>query len=124
MFDFDPRDYDSRDDERHGSTPNRGNRGASDDRDRDDDWRQPEVRVRDRDDARWAERDHDPSGLASRDVFMRDLDLLRGPEREIVHDARDREYSLRGSETRTLSTIGAFRVVSTRDLPCWRHARR
>jgi hypothetical protein len=33
-MDFDPRDDDSRDDERHGSTPNRGNRGASDDRDR------------------------------------------------------------------------------------------
>ena len=24
MFDFDPRDYDSREDERHGNTPNRG----------------------------------------------------------------------------------------------------
>jgi hypothetical protein len=45
-----------------------------------------------------------------RDVFMRHLDLPRGPEREIVHD-RDREYTLRGSETRTLSTVGAFRVV-------------
>ena len=39
---------------------------------------------------------------------MRDLDLPRGPDREIVHDARDREYTLRGSETRTLSTVGAF----------------
>jgi hypothetical protein len=47
---------------------------------------------------------------------MRDLDLPRGPDREIVHDARDREYTLRGSETRTLSTVGAFRVVSARDL--------
>ena len=35
---------------------------------------------------------------------------------EIVHDARDREYTLRGSESRTLSTVGAFRVVSSRDL--------
>ena len=35
---FDPRDYDSRDDQWHGNTPNRGNRGASDDCDRDDDW--------------------------------------------------------------------------------------
>jgi hypothetical protein len=51
-----------------------------------------------------------------RDVFMRDLDLPRGPDREIVHDARDREYTLRGSEIRTLSTVGAFRVVSARDL--------
>ena len=30
--------------------------------------------------------------------------------REIVRD-RDHEYTLRGSETRTLSTVGAFRVV-------------
>jgi hypothetical protein len=29
---------------------------------------------------------------------------------------RDHEYSLRGSETRTLATVGAFRVVSSRDL--------
>jgi DNA-binding MarR family transcriptional regulator len=29
---------------------------------------------------------------------------------------RDREYTLRGSESRTLATVGAFRVVSTRDL--------
>jgi hypothetical protein len=55
-------------------------------------------------------------GLDPRDVFMRDLDLPRGPDREIVHDARDREYTLRGSETRTLSTVGAFRVLSARDL--------
>jgi integrase len=48
-MDFDPRDYDSRDDERHGSAPNRGNRNVSDDRDRDDDWRQPDVRPHDRD---------------------------------------------------------------------------
>jgi hypothetical protein len=46
--------------------------------------------------------------LDPRDVFMRDLDLPRGPAREIVHDARGREYTLRGSETRTLSTVGAF----------------
>ncbi|MFA5910156.1 MAG: hypothetical protein WC815_15350 [Vicinamibacterales bacterium] len=41
---------------------------------------------------------------------MRDLDLPRGEDRELVRD-RDRQYSLRGSETRTLSTVGAFRVV-------------
>lgn len=45
-----------------------------------------------------------------RDVFMRGLDLPRGADREMVRD-RDHEYSLRGSETRTLSTVGAFRVV-------------
>ena len=45
-----------------------------------------------------------------RDVFSRGLELPRGANREIVRD-RDHEYSLRGSETRTLSTVGAFRVV-------------
>jgi hypothetical protein len=47
---------------------------------------------------------------------MQGLDLPRGRDREIVHDARDREYTLRGSETRTLSTVGAFRVVPAREL--------
>jgi hypothetical protein len=46
---------------------------------------------------------------------MRDLGLPRGREREIVHD-REREYTLRGSESRTLATVGAFRVASSRDL--------
>ena len=50
MFDFDPRDFDSRDDERRGNEPSRGSRGGSDDRDRDDDWSQPGTRTRDRDD--------------------------------------------------------------------------
>jgi hypothetical protein len=44
---------------------------------------------------------------------MRDLDLPRGPDREIVHDARDRQYTLWGSETRTLSTVGAFKHAGT-----------
>ena len=85
-MDFDPRDFD-------------------DSRDRNEDFR-------DRDDERWPDRErgHDP-----RDVFTRDLDLPRGREREIVRD-RDREYTLRGSESRTLATVGAFRVVSARDL--------
>jgi DNA-binding MarR family transcriptional regulator len=43
------------------------------------------------------------------------LKLPRGLEREIVRD-RDREYTLRGSESRTLASVGAFRVVSSRDL--------
>jgi hypothetical protein len=72
------------------------------------------------DGSRGLERDRDSrvrdGGLDPRDVFMRDLDLPRGPDREIVHDARDREYTLRGSETRTLSTVGAFRVVLAHDL--------
>ena len=43
------------------------------------------------------------------------LDLPSGPERELVRD-RDRDYRLSGSDTRTLSTVGAFRVVPERDL--------
>jgi hypothetical protein len=143
MFDFDPRDYDSRDDEGQGSTPNRGNRGASDDRDRDGDCRQPEMSrdrnhdartlgrgpgsresshsnndARDRrEDARWPDRGRDrrERDVDPRDVFTRHVDLPRGLEREIVRD-RDREYTLRGSESRTLATVGSFRVVSSRDL--------
>jgi hypothetical protein len=75
-----------------------------------------ETNTRDRNDERWPERDCDPRDLDPRDVFMRDLDLPRRREREIVHDPREREYTLRGSETRTLSTVGAFRVVPASDL--------
>src|SRR5438874_10052585 len=50
-----------------------------------------------------------------RDVFTHDLDLPRGLERERVH-GRDRDYDLRGSEVRTLATVGAFRVVPLDDL--------
>jgi hypothetical protein len=50
-----------------------------------------------------------------RDVFMKDLDLPRGPERNRVR-ARGGDVTLRGSESRTLSTVGAFRVVPAGDL--------
>jgi hypothetical protein len=106
-MDFDPRDVDSRDDERHGVDPDRGDRGSSDDRDWDD-WRQPTGRHRDRDDdvrtlgrgpgndsrashsdehvrnrrddTRWLERDRDERERAvdPRDPFVRHLDLPRG----------------------------------------------
>jgi DNA-binding MarR family transcriptional regulator len=56
----------------------------------------------------------DASG-GPRDVFARGLDLPRGPERERVH-VHGHEYALRGSETRALATIGAFRVVAVDDL--------
>ena len=141
-MDLDPRDVDSREDDRFDF--DRGGRRASHDNDRDDDWRQPDVRSRDHDDARqlgrghgsdsrqstnvkqgddprdstrWIGRDRDSRerDVDSRGVFTRDLDLPRGLEREIVRD-RDREYTLRGSESRTLATVGAFRVVSSRDL--------
>ena len=70
-----------------------------------------------RDESRWTDRDREPPDRAtdSREPFTRDLDLPRGLDREIVRD-RDREYTLSGSETRTLATVGAFRVVSSRDL--------
>jgi hypothetical protein len=58
-------------------------------------------------------RERDP--VDPRDAFVEKLDLPRGLERELVHE-RDREYALRGSESRTLSIVGSFRVVSSRDL--------
>ena len=142
-MDFDPRDIDSRDDERYGYDREHGDRDGSD-HDRDwDDWRQHDPCNRDddsrelgrgpgdesrrsdsdersrdsRDDERWAERDRDPREreFDPRDVFTRDVHLPRGLEREIVRH-RDRDYTLRGSESRTLATVGAFRVVSSCDL--------
>jgi len=53
--------------------------------------------------------------LDIRDVFTRDLELPRGPERERVW-ARDSDVRLRGSEVRALATVGAFRVVPAGDL--------
>jgi DNA-binding MarR family transcriptional regulator len=76
-------------------------RWADDPRERDDDPRDRDMPERDRSDPR--------------DVFLRELDLPRGPERERVFDG-DREYTLRGSESRTLATVGAFRVVPAQDL--------
>jgi hypothetical protein len=134
-MDFDPRDYgdprDSRDrDDRDRDfdddalSPGRGSNAPSveehHDRDRDDerrDAREPSD-PRDRDDDRWPERERDPRERDSdpREVFTRGLDLPRERDRQIVHDSRDREYTLRGSESRTLATVGAFRVVPTRDL--------
>jgi hypothetical protein len=101
----DPRDRDDdpRDIEIHWIELGRGSDPREDDpRDRDED-----ARERDRD---TRERDHDP-----RDVFLRDLDLPRGLEREIVIDG-DHRYELNGDESWSLATVGAFRVVSDRDL--------
>jgi hypothetical protein len=68
-------------------------------------------------DPRWLERDRETRDRDPdvRDVFTRDLNLPRGLEREVVFH-RGREYTLRGSESRTLASVGAFRVVSSRDL--------
>jgi hypothetical protein len=100
MFDrFDPRD---RDDDPRAGHDIYDPRWNNDPRDRDDDCRE---RDRDRD------RDRDP-----RDPFVEGLDLPRGLEREIVLDDRDRTYELNRDDSRTLATVGAFRVVSERDL--------
>jgi hypothetical protein len=56
------------------------------------------------------DRDDDP-----REGLMRDLDLPRGEEREmVVH--RDRVYELDGDDSRTLAAVGAFRVVPEHEL--------
>jgi hypothetical protein len=71
-------------------------------RDPEDQW--PRVcDPRDRD-------DHDP-----RDGLMRELDLPRADERELVVD-RDRVYELDGEDSRALAAVGAFRVVPEHDL--------
>jgi hypothetical protein len=115
MFDRDPREQDGRDRddgvrdrEANCLVLGRGSRSvtAYDDRtgldagDRD-------RATRDREDARGSSN--------PRDVFSRDLDLPSGRGRELVRD-RDCDYRLNGSDTRTLSTVGAFRVVRERDL--------
>lgn len=87
---FDPRwGGDPRDRDDNSRDMSRGSRGASDPRERE--------RV-------------DP-----RDVFTEHVNLPRGLEREHVHH-RGRDYTLRGSESRTLATVGAFRVVPANDL--------
>src|SRR5262245_57527349 len=58
------------------------------------------------------ERDRDDD---LREGLMRDLDLPRGEERELVA-VRDRVYELDGEDSRTLAAVGAFRVVPEHDL--------
>lgn len=60
------------------------------------------------------ERDH-ADDRDPHDVFTKDLDLPRSRERGPVRD-RDRLYEINGTESRMLSTVGAFRVVAERDL--------
>ena len=61
------------------------------------------------------DRDDDP-----REGLMRDLDLPRGEERELVVH-RDRVYELDGDDSRTLAAVGAFRVVPEHDLDIDHH---
>jgi DNA-binding MarR family transcriptional regulator len=58
-------------------------------------------------------RDRDP--IDPRDAFTQDLDLPHGLDRERVTDGDD-VYDLRGSEVRTLATVGAFRAVPAAEL--------
>jgi hypothetical protein len=90
-MDFDPRSIDdSRDRDDRGRELSQGSRGG---------LSNPRERA----------------ALEPRDVFTRDLELPRGRERERVW-ASDSDVTLRGSEVRTLATVGAFRVVPARDL--------
>jgi hypothetical protein len=122
MMDLDPRDLDDRrhvslgphsDRSRGGgdTRPTLGRGPSSADRETERPSRDHVIDLRERDPDG---REHHRDG-PSRNVFEPHVDLPRGLEREVVHDGR-REYRLRGSETRTLATVGAFRVVSTRDL--------
>lgn len=61
------------------------------------------------------DRENDRGCSDPRDVFSRDLELPRGPERELVRD-RVHDCRLNGADTRTLSSVGAFRVVPESDL--------
>jgi hypothetical protein len=99
--DFDPRDSaDPRDQDNFDIYDGRW---LDDPRDADD---------RDRDVERAAHpRGHDPRGS-----FVEGLELPRGLERELVQDDRERLHELNGGDSRTLATIGAFRVVAERDL--------
>ena len=118
-MDFDPRDSNSRDEGRLALTRDRNDdgptlgRGGGNSREAHDDDGGRSAR----DNARAPERDRDERSRANdaRHVFTRHVNLPRGVDRELVRD-RDREYTLRGSESRTLTTVGAFRVVSSSDL--------
>ena len=117
--DFDPRDVDSRarDDgirDREDQYLSLGRGGGGLAKDSDDDVRGHDVAPRDEREREARER-HDGRAVDPRDAFTRDLDLPRGHDRELVRE-RDRDYTLSGSESRTLATLGAFRVVSERDL--------
>ena len=90
-MDFDPRSIDdSRDRDIDGRELNQGSRGG---------LSNPRERER----------------LDPRDAFTRDLELPRGRERKRVW-AGDSDVTLRGSEVRTMATVGAFRVVPAGDL--------
>ena len=104
MFHSDPRDRD--DDVRDVEMP-WVELGPAPGLDRDVDDCRDRGDVRDRDPR---ERERDP-----RDVFLDGLELPHGLERELAIDG-DQRYELNGDDSRTLATVGAFRVVAERDL--------
>jgi hypothetical protein len=85
-------------------------RGPADDRDSNASRERPDGRWPDRNRA-GRQRARDP-----RDIFVRHVYLPSRNERELVTDSRGRAYALRRSESRTLATVGAFRVVPSSDL--------
>src|SRR5438105_4412730 len=122
MFDrYDPRD----DDDPRDSPTSQDPRDRDDDEASDasaarsvsiDDGRDLDPdREREIDGERGLDRDRDAGPPDPRDVFMHDVDLPRGDERETVFD-RDRCYEINGNESRTLATVGAFRIVPENDL--------
>jgi hypothetical protein len=108
MLDVDPRDRgnDRRDLDvqwvQFGRGPSSG-RGDEDASEQPQDPRDREREARDR--------TTDP-----RDVFAAHLELPWNQDRELVLDGRDR-YELNRDDVRTLSTVGAFRVVPERQVP-------
>jgi hypothetical protein len=84
-------------------------RWGDDPRDRDDNSRDVSRDSRGASDPRERER------VDPRDVFTEHVNLPRGLEREHVH-YRDHDYTLRGSESRALATVGAFRAIPANEL--------
>jgi len=91
MLDFDPRDFDSRDRDDRRPDLSRGGHGEQ------------------------AARELDRATCDPRDIAIRHVDPPRGPRREPVR-VRDRDYEINGKQSRERATVGAFRVVSSRDL--------
>jgi hypothetical protein len=84
-------------------------RGGDDPRDRDSGSRDLSRGSRGGSDPRDRER------VEPRDVFVDRVNLPRGREREHIR-FRDRDYTLRGSESRALASVGSFRVIPAHDL--------
>ena len=91
MHDIDPRDFEPREHEDRRPQLGRGS-GVG------DGVREPDTPTRD-----------------PRDVAVRHVDLPIGPRREPLR-VRGRDYCMNGHQSRMLATVGAFRVVSSRDL--------